>query len=133
MINGLVGSTNETAAGKEWIKNTADWIDTVHSQSPKPLSIFSRIYFQNARRPEIGSTTPFAQAVAALGPATQSSPQSQIYPAFRVDEGYDVVLQKTRYYAGHFNELEEILFSQHIDTVILVSTRPSELWPRNES
>lgn len=82
MINGLVASVNSTAEGKAWIASTANWINVVHAQKPPPLSIFTRIYFTNAYRPEIGPSTPFAAAVAALGNATSDSPQSQLYPAF---------------------------------------------------
>lgn len=122
MITGLVGYVNETAAGKAWIHSVALWINATHAQNPPPLSIFTRIYFQNTRKPEIGPKTPFAAAIGALGNATTSSPQSQLYPAFVELPDYDVDLQKTRYYAGAGNELEEILSSQLIDTVILVRT-----------
>lgn len=120
LINGIVGSVNNTAAGAAFINSTATWIAAVHAQHPPPLTFFTRIYFSNAYKPEIGPTTPFAAAVAALGNATADSPQSQLYPAF-VPAGGDVVLQKARYYGGAGNALEEILASQLIDTVILVS------------
>lgn len=119
MINGLVASVNTTAEGQAWIASTANWIDVVHAQKPVPLSIFTRIFFSNAYRPEIGPATPFAAAVAGLGNATRDSPQSQLYPAFKTVPS-DVDLQKTRYYAGVGNGLEEILAAQQIDTVILV-------------
>lgn len=120
LIVGLVSGIADTPSGQTFINCTAKWISAVHSQSPPPLSIFTRIYFSNAYRPEIGPATPFGAAVAALGNATSTSPQSQLYPAF-VPSGGDVVLQKSRYYAGAGNGLEEILASQQIDTVILVS------------
>ena len=53
-------------------------------------------------------------------PGTFDDPMTALYPAF-VPIGGDVVLQKIRYYAGTANELELILSSQKIDTVILVS------------
>lgn len=85
------------------------------------MSIFTRIYFANTQRPEISANDPFAEAVSLLGNITVSSPAGQIYPAFRPLDNWDVVLQKVRYYAGAGNSLEEILASQKIDTVILVS------------
>jgi len=130
MINGLVGSISSTAAGQAWINSCALWINATHAQNPPPLSIFTRIYFANTRKPEIGPQTPFGAVAAALGNATSASPQSQLYPAFIELPDYDVDLQKTRYYAGAGNELEEILSSQLIDTVILV--RPPSLHSRLE-
>jgi hypothetical protein len=61
---------------------------------------------------------------ASLGTANETA--TQIYPAFEVDEAAgDVVLQKTRYYAGTGNAMEEILWAQSIDTVILSGVRTS--------
>ncbi|GLA46066.1 hypothetical protein AnigIFM63604_008853, partial [Aspergillus niger] len=119
LIDGLVANVNTTKAGQLWIDNVANWIDaSVHKQDPPPLSIFTRIFFSNTYRPELGNA-PFASAVTSLGNATASSPDSQIYSAFKTLDNWDVVLQKARYYAGAGNQLEEILSSQNIDTVIL--------------
>lgn len=98
----------------------------VHRQSPPPLSIFTRIYFSNELRPEIAPDIAFAKAVAALGNATESSPQGQLYPAFKPLDNYDVVMKKTRYYAGSGNAMEQILSTQKIDTVILVCGLPTD-------
>lgn len=122
LIEALVSSINTTAAGASFISCTRSWITAVHAQSPPPLSIFTRIYFSNAQRPEIGPQTPFGAVAAGLGNVTESSAAGMLYDAFVPLEGYDVVLQKTRYYAGAGNGLEEILRSQLIDTVILVSS-----------
>jgi Isochorismatase family len=120
LINGLVGSMNSTAAGRAFIKNTATWINTVHQQTPPPISIFTRIYFSGPKRPEVGPTSPFQKTSAGLGNVTESSPIGQIYPAFKPLQGWDVELPKTGYYAGTGNSLEQILSAQKIDTVILV-------------
>jgi len=96
----------------------------VHAQTPPPLSLFTRIYFSNTLRPEIGPQTPFAPDAARLGNATFDSSVGELYPAF-VPSANDVVLQKARYYAGAGNALEEILSSQLIDTVILSGSRTS--------
>lgn len=125
MINGLVGSVNSSTAGQRWINSTARWINAVHQQAPAPLSIYTRIYFTTKQRPEIGPDTPFGAVAAGLGNITASSPEGQIYPAFKHGNANDVVLQKTRYYAGAGNGLEEILSSQLIDTVILSGIRTS--------
>ena len=120
LIDGIVSSVANTSAGQAFINSTSKWIDAVHSQNPKPLIIFTRIYFTTAQRPEIGPETPISVVVAPFGNVTETSPITQIYSAFNVLDT-DVVLQKTRYYAGAGNGLEEILKAQEIDTVILVS------------
>lgn len=124
LINAIVGGVAETPAGKAFISNVADWIDTVHAQDPPPLSIFTRIYFSNSHKPEVGADAPFYNVGGALG--TAASPETELYPAFTVNKkDGDVVLQKTRYYAGAGNALEQILATQNIDTVILSGIRSS--------
>ncbi|KAK5121764.1 hypothetical protein LTR85_004639 [Meristemomyces frigidus] len=124
LINALVSPLANTSAGAAFISNTACWIDAVHAQNPPPLSIFTRIYFSNAHKPELGPLTPFAAVGGALG--TANSSETMLYPAFHVDEAAgDTVLQKTRYYAGAGNGLEEILRAQQIDTVVLSGIRTS--------
>jgi nicotinamidase-related amidase len=124
LINGLVAPLASEPAGNSFIHNTARRIDAVHAQTPPPLSIFTRIYFNNARKPEIKPSSGFGRASAPL--TTANSSATQIYPAFHVDDlAGDVVLQKTRYYAGTGNPLEEILTAQKIDTVILSGVRTS--------
>ena len=54
-----------------------------------------------------------------FNPGTPDDPNTELYPAF-VPTGDDVVQQKIRYYAGTANNLELILASQKIDTIILV-------------
>jgi len=124
LITDIVGGLNSTTQGQKFIKCVSTWISAVHAQSPPPLTIFTRIFFSNSARPEIGPGSPFAAAAAALGNVTSSSPQSELFPAF-VPTGNDVVLQKVRYYAGEGNPLEDILSSQEIDTVILSGVRTS--------
>jgi nicotinamidase-related amidase len=120
LIEALVSSVNMTTDGKSFINNTATWIDAVHQQTPPPLSIFTRLFYSNAQEPEIGPNTPFRVVTAALGNITETSPSTQLYSAFTPLAGVDVVLQKTRYYAGSGNSVEEILSSQGIDTVLMV-------------
>lgn len=121
LINALVGSVAGTTAGDAWINSTATWIDAVNAQDPKPLSIFSRIYFSNVMKPELGPETPFAVVGNSIpGDGTVNDTYTDIYPSFMVNTTSDVVVQKARYYAGAGNQLEEILRSQLIDTVILV-------------
>ncbi|KAI1338960.1 Isochorismatase-like protein [Xylariaceae sp. FL0016] len=125
LINALVDSVAATPAGAAFISSTARWIDAVHRQDPPPLSVFTRIYFANARQPELGPGVPFAATAGALGDARDN--RTMLYPAFDAanDRVGDVVLEKTRYYAGTGNQLEVILRAQQIDTVILSGIRTS--------
>lgn len=121
LITALVSPLNGSAAGNQFIASVAKWNDAVHKVQPQPLTIFSRIYFSTTQTPEVGPNAPFGAAIAGLGNVTSSSPSTEVYPAFRVNTTVDVVIQKTRYYAGAGNGLEEILRTQKIDTVVLVS------------
>lgn len=124
LINFLVEPLANTSGGAAFISNTAKWIDAVHAQNPAPLSIFTRIYFTNSHKPEIGPGVPFAAVGGTAGTANDT--ETMLYPAFHVDEAAgDAVLQKTRYYAGAGNGLEEILRAQKIDTVVLSGIRTS--------
>ncbi|KAJ5720371.1 cysteine hydrolase family protein [Penicillium malachiteum] len=120
LITALVGSINTTTKGQAFIKSTGKWINAVHRQNPPPISIFSRIYFSTSLMPEVSLSAPFYQDVAEVGNLTESDELSQLYPAFKPLPNYDVVLQKTRYYAGTDNTLVQILRNQKIDTVVLV-------------
>ena len=126
LITGLVAQVNSSASGSTFISSVSRWIDAVHALQSRPLTIFTRIYFSNALKPEVGPNAPFAKTVAGLGNATAATLITEVYPAFHVDEdGGDIVLQKTRYYAGAGNGLEEILSTQGIDTVIMSGIRTS--------
>ncbi|KAL3496718.1 cysteine hydrolase family protein [Aspergillus germanicus] len=122
LINGVVAPLANTTEGRKWINSTATWIDAVHKQSPPPLSIYTRIYYSSAAAPELSPSTPFYQVAAAFGNLTEQSPVSHIYPAFAPDDSEDsrdVVLRKSRYYAGDGNSLEEILRTRGVEKVIL--------------
>ena len=110
LIVAIVSGVNSTPAGHSFINNTATWINAVHTQSPPPLSIFTRFYYSNAYHPEISPEDPFYAAASAFGNVTVDSPSVQLYPAFKTIP-QDVVLRKSRYYAGDGNSLEEILRS----------------------
>ncbi|GAB7361704.1 hypothetical protein MBLNU230_g1751t1 [Neophaeotheca triangularis] len=124
MITGLIAGIADTPEAQSWIDSTSRWIDAVHAKSPMPLSLWTRIYFANADKPEVGPSSPFAAVASSLQPGTQDDNNTMIYPAFEVAEE-DVVLQKFRYYAGWENALETILRAQQIDTVVLSGIRTS--------
>lgn len=138
LINDLVGTVSNTTEGQAFINCTSHWINAVHDQNPQPLTVYTRIYYQNSHYPDIkpgSSLAVYFQETSGVivGPGSgnpnstiqnsqlESSPLTQIWPAFKVNQGTDIVLQKTRYYAGFGNDLENILSAQGIDTVILVS------------
>jgi len=124
LITGLVSPYASEPAGQAFIKNMARWIDTVHALDQPPLTIFTRIYFANANKPEVKPGSGFQKITAAL--TTEDQAATKVYPAFNVSESAgDVTLQKTRYYAGTGNTLEQILRDQSIDTVVLSGTRTS--------
>lgn len=123
MINAVAGGIVGTPPGRKWIQNNQDWMNAVHSQNPAPLSIWTRIYYATARKPEITANTPWAGEAGMLGDS--SDPLTQIYSEFKPDPVNDVVLGKSRYYAGSGNSLETILSAQGIDTVIFSGIRTS--------
>ncbi|KAL2855371.1 Isochorismatase-like protein [Aspergillus pseudoustus] len=128
LINGVVAPLANTSEGRKWINSTATWIDAVHAQSPPPLSIYTRIYYSSPAAPELSPETPFYQVAASFGNLTETSPASEIYALFAPQTqngGKDVVLRKSRYYAGDGNSLEEILRTRGVDTVILSGLRTS--------
>jgi hypothetical protein len=101
LINGIVTPINGTAPGRQWINSTQTWINAVHGVSPQPLTIFTRIYFAAPFQPELGVGVPFSNVARGLVNVTESSPQGQLFPAFNTSSR-DVVIAKTRYYAGAF-------------------------------
>lgn len=123
MISAVAGGIVKTPPGCKWIQNNQDWMGAVHSQTPAPLSIWTRIYHASARKPEITTNTPWAGEAGMLGDS--SDPLTQIYSEFKPDPVNDVVLGKSRYYAGSGNSLETILEAQGIDTVIFSGIRTS--------
>ena len=126
LIVGLVAPLANTTEGEAFIKSTTKWQDAVHAQKPPPLSIYTRIYSLNSRHVEIAGG--FSQ-VFGFQPGTIDDPNTQLYPPFVPIPDYDVDLKKTRYYAGTANELELILSSRKIDTVILVCPRQLNVSP----
>lgn len=102
MINGIYGGFNTTTQGQQLINSTVTWINAVQAQNPVPLTIWTRIYFQTALRPELGVGVPFGRVVGGFGNLTESSPGGMLYPAFKPLQGKDIVIPKTRLYAGEY-------------------------------
>jgi nicotinamidase-related amidase len=124
LINAIVTPIAANKEGRKFIKNTAKWIDAVHAVDPTPLSIFTRIYFSNDLKPELKANSGFADLVEGI--TTEDDNSTAIYPDFEVKQDIgDIVLGKTRYYAGDGNSLEEILRAQKIKTVVISGVRTS--------
>ena len=117
----LIDSIDNSPAGQAFIANCSRWNNAVHEKDPRPISIFTSLFFSNHSQPELhkNERTPFTRLVRAYHTFAKNTPEVNIDPRFVVDER-DIVLQKTRWYAGSGNALEQILKSQNINTVIIV-------------
>ena len=124
----LIEAIEDTDQGKLFIANCTRWNNAVHQTEKRPLTIFTTLFFAHRTQPELVSDgdTPFVKLLDPMRPHfVKDSPAVQIDSRFLVDE-HDIVLQKTRWYAGAGNSLEQILQAQKIDTVIIVS-QPCDL------
>lgn len=117
-MNALIDIVKDTDTGKTLIHNCSLWNDTVHSKDARPLTIFTSLYF-GTQAAELANDAPFTSLVNGFSCFTAGSTPVEISSHFAVDEK-DVLLQKTRWYAGSGNSLEQILRAQNIDTVIIV-------------
>ncbi|RKL02092.1 hypothetical protein BFJ70_g17372 [Fusarium oxysporum] len=116
----LIGAIEDTPQGQVFISNCARWNDAVHAHEPQPTTIFTSLCFSNSSQPELHphDRKPFTKVVRGFHTFEKSSPGVQIDPRFTVGDA-DIVLPKTRWYAGAGNALEQILKSRNIDTVII--------------
>ncbi len=118
-ISLLLDSIKDTSVGQEFITNCVRWNNAVHQKDPRPLTIFTSLFFSNPSQPELGKGSPFSRLLQGYGTFETGSSGVQIDSNFMVDEK-DIILQKTRWYAGAGNSLEQILRAQNINTVIIV-------------
>ncbi|KAM0215183.1 hypothetical protein ACHAQD_008511 [Fusarium lateritium] len=116
----LINAAKHSTEGQAFISNCIRWNDAVHAKQPRPLTVFTSLYFSNSFQPELSSdiNAPFTMLVREFDPFIKGSDAVRIYPEITVDDE-DIVLQKTRWYAGAGNALEQILRTQNIDTVII--------------
>lgn len=119
----LIDAVKDTTEGQAFVSNCCRWNNAVHEKHPRPLTIFTRLFFDHGQ-PELARGAPFTELVGGFGHFATGSAGAQVASHFTVDEK-DVVLQKTRWYAGAGNSLEQILRAQNIDTVIIVCHQPS--------
>lgn len=136
IINDVTKSISTTPSGSTWLSCLQTWVDAVNAQNPKPLTFWTRIYYENSHYPDVKPGSPLSGYLASAGVVVapgagnpnasiqnqqlEASPLTQIWDAFVPVNGSDIVLEKTRFYAGFGNNLEHILAAQSIDTVILV-------------
>ncbi|KAI1474725.1 hypothetical protein F4774DRAFT_319859 [Daldinia eschscholtzii] len=116
----LIDVVKDTEEGRAFISSCARWNDAVHkmSLSSRPPVIFTTLFF-NPGEPELAQDAPFGKLIRDFGSFAAGSSAVHIAPCFNVDSE-DIVLQKTRWYAGAGNSLEQILKARDIDTVIIV-------------
>ncbi|KAJ3544897.1 hypothetical protein NM208_g2785 [Fusarium decemcellulare] len=115
----LIDSVKNTPEGEAFLSNCIRWNEAVHNKDPRPLTVFISLYFSNDSQPELaGVHAPFTKLVRGFHLCVKGSPAVEIDSRFVVDEK-DTLLQKTRWYAGMGNALEQILKAQKIDTVII--------------
>lgn len=114
----LIEAVKDTSAGQAFISSCSRWNDAVHEKYPRPLTIFTSLFFEPTE-PELAKDAPFTKLVKSFGSFPAGSPGVQIASDFTVDEK-DITLQKTRWYGGAANRLEQILKAQNIDTIIIV-------------
>ncbi|KAI5458926.1 Isochorismatase-like protein [Mariannaea sp. PMI_226] len=116
----LINEVKDSVQGQSFISNCVRWNNAVHQKDQRPLTIFTTLYFSNCTQPELAQSSLFAKmlAMSGMGSFEKGSDTVEIYGQFVVDER-DIVLQKTRWYAGAGNSLELTLKAQNIDTVII--------------
>jgi nicotinamidase-related amidase len=117
----LIDAAKGTAEGRTFISNCVRWNDAVHAKETRPLTIFTSLFsHQSQLELAVNENAPFTKLVRNFNATFEKGSRDvQIDPSFVVDE-QDIVLQKTRWYAGMGNALEQILRAQNIDTVVIV-------------
>ncbi|KAH6604504.1 hypothetical protein Trco_006211 [Trichoderma cornu-damae] len=104
--------------GQRFVSNCSRWVDAVHKRDPRPLTVFTTLYFTNPSRAELPREAPFTKLVNGFATFDEHSPAVKIPSCLNVDDK-DTVLQKIRWYGGAGNDLEEILRKNNIDTIII--------------
>lgn len=106
--------------GKGFIASVTRWVDAVHALPKRPVTIYSRLVAGTQLKLQTKAGTAWPKAAGALVDLPMGSSLLEIYLPFKPDTtGGDVVLAKSRYYAGFGNGSEESLSTQNIDTVVL--------------
>ncbi|KAI1658590.1 Isochorismatase hydrolase [Daldinia decipiens] len=113
----LIDAVKNTIEGRAFISSCERWNAAVHKKDIRPPTIFTTLFFKPGEL-ELAQDAPFEKLIREFGSFAAGSSAVQIASNFEVDSK-DVVLQKTRWYAGSGNSLEQILKARNIDTIII--------------
>jgi hypothetical protein len=122
----LIDSIKDTSVGQEFIASCSQWNDAVRQKVPRPLNIFTTLTFSTHSQPELAPDSHFAGLIKDYGTFERGLRAVQIDDNFVTDDE-DIILQKTRWYAGSGNSLEQILRAQKIETVVIVCSRTPQV------
>ncbi|EGR45044.1 uncharacterized protein TRIREDRAFT_69055 [Trichoderma reesei QM6a] len=117
-MNILFDIVKGTPEGGKFVANCGQWVDAVHKRDPRPLTVFTALYFTSPSQAELPKDAPFTKLVNGFASFDEKSPGVQVPSYLNVDDE-DIVLQKIRWYAGAGNVLETLLKENNIDTVVV--------------
>ncbi|KAL6874263.1 Isochorismatase-like protein [Trichoderma longibrachiatum] len=117
-MNILFDIVKDTPEGSKFVANCSRWVDAVHKRDPRPLTVFTTLYFTSPSQAELPSDAPFTKLVNGFGTFDEKNTEVQVPSYLNIDDK-DIVLQKTRCYAGAGNALETILKENNVDTVVI--------------
>ncbi|RFU78621.1 hypothetical protein TARUN_3591 [Trichoderma arundinaceum] len=117
-MNILFDIAKGTPEGQQFVSSCSRWVEAVHKRDPRPLTIFTTLYFTNPSQAELPSEAPFTKLVNGFARFDEHNPAVKVPSCMNVDDK-DIVFQKTRWYGGAGNTLEKTLEEHDIDTVII--------------
>ncbi|KAM0256567.1 hypothetical protein ACHAQJ_004854 [Trichoderma viride] len=117
-MNILFDIAKAAPEGQQFVSNCSRWVDALHKRDPRPLTIFTTLYFTSPSQAELPSEAPFTKLVNGFAKFDEHSPITKVPSYLNIDDK-DIVLQKVRWYGGSGNDLEKILKENNIDTVII--------------
>lgn len=119
-MNILFDIAKSAPEGQKFVANCSRWVDALHKQDPRPLTIYTTLYFTSPSQAELPGEAPFTKLVNGFASFDEHNPAVKVPSYLHIDDK-DIVLQKTRWYGGAGNAMEKILKENNIDTVIIVS------------
>ncbi|KAL7933177.1 Isochorismatase-like protein [Trichoderma chlorosporum] len=117
-MNILFDIAKGTPEGSKFVANCTRWVDAVHKRDPRPLTVFTTLYFTSPSQAELPDEAPFTKLVNGFATFDEHNSGVKVPDYLKVDDK-DIVLQKVRWYGGAGNTLEDILKKNNIDTVII--------------
>lgn len=122
LMSVLTEAVEGTPQGDAFVKHTVEWVEAVHQHNKRPLTIYTSLSFANSSHPELAPDAPFTRMLSGYGDFSAGNKRVQIDSRMAPQEE-DIVLQKSRWYAGAGNSLETILSAKGIKTVVVVRKR----------